>query len=346
MFELVKTLTEIFGPTGYEDAVQDWLARRWRELGLEVQTDKLGNLLAKLGGTGPKLLIGGHADEIAFRVQSVDESGYIWLTSGRGGVAERPPEPVPLGHAARIWTVKGFVEGTFVTITGHVMTQQQRTYYNTHALDWMDFYVDIGARSLAEVEEMGIHPGCPVINDVPTRKNGRNIVGKAMDNRAALAIMTGMAERVDRSKLQYEVWFTSTVMEEPGMIGARAVCRGFDLGIVVEVGLAGDIPLTDRRQMPIALGQGPILVHKDRAVSYTKEITFGLAKVAKEQGISVQHANFQNFTSDGKEWMLEGVPTAMICFPCRHTHSQHEIVEESDLEACADLLSAYATARR
>jgi len=36
MFELVKTLTELTGPVGYEDAVQQWVADAWRARGLEV----------------------------------------------------------------------------------------------------------------------------------------------------------------------------------------------------------------------------------------------------------------------------------------------------------------------
>lgn len=343
MFELVKILTEMIGPAGYEDPVQEWMARRWRALGMEVERRPLGNVLARLGGRGPKLLIGAHADEICFRVKSVDAQGFVWLTAGRGMGEQRRPEPVPLGHLAQVLTPQGTVDGTFVTATGHVLTRQQRAHFDRHGYDWMDFYLDVGARSREDVEARGIHPGCPVVNVVPTRRNGQNIVGKAMDDRAGLAVMTVMAERVDRARLQYEVWLTSTVMEEVGLIGARSVAAGFDLAIAVEVGLAGDIPMVDDRQMPVALGAGPILVHKDMGVPYSKEVTYGMERAARAKGIPVQHAVFQNFRSDGMEWILEGVPTGMVCFPCRHTHSPYETVQESDLEQMANLLAAFVT---
>ncbi len=346
MFELVKMLTELPGPTGYEDPIQDWLAGRWRELGLPVERTPIGNLKAHLGGRGPKLLIGAHADEICFRVKSIDAQGFLWLTAGRGMAEQNPPEPVPLGLTAHVFTPTAIVEGTFVTVTGHVMTRQQRAYHASHAMDWLDFFVDVGARTRAEAEAMGLHAGCPVINAITTRRNGRNIVGKAMDDRAGLAAMTALAERVDRARLRYDVWLTSTVAEETGLIGARSVAAGMDLGLVVEVGLAGDIPLVDSRSMPAHLGGGPILVHKDAGVPYDRKLTLHLARCAEAAGIHVQHATFQNFASDGKEWILEGVPTAMVAFPCRYTHSPHETVEEADLEALTDLMVAFATTAR
>jgi len=341
MFELVKTLTELTGPVGYEDAVQEWIAAAWRERGLEVQRTPIGNVLGRLGGRGPKLLIGAHADEICFRVKSVDDRGFVWLTTGRGGGELRPPEPVPLGLVAEILTDTGTVRGTFVSLTGHVKTRTQRA--DEGALDWFDFYVDIGARSRGQVEALGVHPGCPVINTVVTRREGQNIVGKAMDDRAALAIMTAFADRVDRARLQYEVWLVSTIQEETGLIGARSAAAGFDLGVIVEVGLAGDIPLVDPRQIPLSLGAGPIVVHKDQTVVYARTLTGALLRCARAAGIPTQHGVFQNFSSDGREWIQEGVPTAMVAFPCRYTHSPYETVQESDLDQTADLLAAFTT---
>lgn len=341
MFELIKTLTELTGPVGVEDAVQEWVAAAWRDRGLDVRRTPIGNVLGHLGGRGPKLLIGAHADEICFRVKSIDDRGFIWLTTGRGGGELRPPEPVPLGLVAEILTDAGTVRGTFVSLTGHVKTRAQRAEDRT--LDWFDFYVDIGARSRADIEALGIHPGCPVINTVVTRREGQNIVGKAMDDRAALALMTAFADQVDRGRLQYDVWLVSTVQEEIGLIGARSAAAGFDLGVIVEVGLAGDTPLVDPRQFPLALGAGPIVVHKDQTVVYARTLTAALLRCARTAGIPVQHGVFQNFSSDGREWIQEGVPTAMVAFPCRYTHSPYETVQESDLVQTADLLRAFAT---
>jgi len=59
MYDLVKTLTEIPGPTGQEDLVQAWCARHWSILAAVVQVSPVGNVLARVGGAGPRIISAG-----------------------------------------------------------------------------------------------------------------------------------------------------------------------------------------------------------------------------------------------------------------------------------------------
>ena len=79
MYDLVKTLTELPGPVGHEDAVQDWIAREWAGFAAEVRRTRVNNVLARVGGAGQRLLIMGHADEICLMVKSVDDDGFLRL---------------------------------------------------------------------------------------------------------------------------------------------------------------------------------------------------------------------------------------------------------------------------
>ena len=57
----------------------------------------------------------------------------------------------------------------------------------------------IGAASRDQVEQLGVGPGCHVIWNPPTRRlRDRRIAGKAMDDRAALAIATMAGEQLAR----------------------------------------------------------------------------------------------------------------------------------------------------
>jgi endoglucanase len=67
---------EIPGPTGRETLVMDWLRERWEGKVERVWDSKVGNLLAHVGGQGPKLLIQGHADELSFVVKAIDADGF------------------------------------------------------------------------------------------------------------------------------------------------------------------------------------------------------------------------------------------------------------------------------
>src|SRR3712207_1198360 len=69
---LVDTLMELMalpGPTGQEEPVLAWCRERWSARGAERVSTPIGNVLARVGGRGPRLLIQGHADEIGFVVK-------------------------------------------------------------------------------------------------------------------------------------------------------------------------------------------------------------------------------------------------------------------------------------
>ncbi|MCH2667751.1 MAG: hypothetical protein MKZ59_07280 [Deinococcales bacterium] len=339
LFELVKTLTEMLGPSGYEDDAQDWLEKRWREAGCETSRDRINNLFARVGGSGKKLLIAAHVDEISFRVKSIDDHGHLRLTSGTGGSELNPPHHAFVAQPCQVMTPKGNIPGTVGTITGHVMTKEKRA---NNSIDWADIFLDIGARNKDEALSWGVHPGNPVVADVTTRRVGHNIVGKAMDDRASLAIMTHWLDTLDRDALQYELWFASTVQEEVGMVGAGAV-QGYDLAIAMEVGLAGDIPGVGTLHVPSELGRGPLLGHKDVAVHYDRHILSRLASVADRDEIPVQHLVFLQFSSDGKQFISNDIPTAMVAYPTRYTHSPIETVDERDLQNTLKLLNSFST---
>jgi len=118
---------------------------------------------------------------------------------------------------------------------------------------------------------------------------------------------------------------------------------GADFCINLDVGLTGDVPGTEPRDFPAKLGAGPILVHQDASVHYTRSLLHHLDVLAKERRIPLQHAVFQHYGSDGAELIRRGAATALLAYPTRYTHSPIETVDERDLFAAIDLLVAGAT---
>lgn len=337
MFELLKALCELPGPTGYEDRVQDFIVRAWQEAGCEVTRTPFGNVLARVGGRGKRAVVVAHADEIGITVRAVTDDGFLRVMAG-GAAYSRPPNPTLPGQHCLVMTAKDPVPGIIAGRTGHLRSFLRN---DDGALGWDDLFVDVGARSRAEAEAWGIHAGAAVIWNPPTRRIGCNIVGKAMDDRAALAIATELARRARPERLGYELWLASTVQEEIGLIGADALGRNYDLGIALDVGLVGDVPGVSTQEMPCALGRGPVLVHKDSSARYHKDLTYALAGVAEAEGIPVQHAAFQGYGSDAAALLRHSIPAALVCYPTRYTHSPVETVREQDLEYTVRLLLAF-----
>lgn len=342
MFDLVKELTELPGPTGHEDAVQDWIERRWGEFAKDVRRTRVNNILARVGGTGPRLLLVAHADEICLMVKSVTDEGFLHLWPYYSDQLGRPPRWfAPLNQPALVLSSSGAVPGVFATASGHVVGGRNS---QKEQFEWNDWFVDIGARSCDDVEALGIGPGARVIWNPETRRIGSNITGKAMDDRAALAIGTAVGEKLATSeKLPFEFWLASTVQEENGLLGAASLVdeMSFHYAIALDVGLTGDIPGPDKRDFPSRLGAGPVVVYQDAGCHYSRRLSDRLIDVAKSQEIPVQRAVFQNYGSDGAALLRRGVETALLTYPTRYTHSPIETVDEADLIHTADLLVAF-----
>ena len=122
LYEAVRELSELPGPTGHEDAVQDWIADRWSRFA-DVQRTRVDNVIAKVGGSGRKLMIMGHADEICYMVKSVTDSGFIHLWPYYSDTSGYPPKwMLPLNQPALVLTESGTVPGFFATTSGHAMS--------------------------------------------------------------------------------------------------------------------------------------------------------------------------------------------------------------------------------
>jgi putative aminopeptidase FrvX len=340
MFDLVKTLTEIPGPIGQEELVHEWCANHWSEFAEHVEITNVGNVAARVGGSGPSVIVLAHGDELALMVRSISDNGLLRVWPAFRDLRGRPPHWFsPVNQPVVVLSESGLVDGQLCYASGHVIGSASDKDYFT----WDDWFVDLGYSSRETVENLGIHPGTRLCVNPPTRRLGDTIVGKAMDNRAALAIATSVGERAELAKLKYELWIGSSVQEENGLLGASSIpeIHPFDVGIALDVGLCGEVPGTKNESHPSKLGHGPIIVHQDSSVHYSHRLAMAFVEAGKANDIPTQQAVFQNYGSDGAELIRRGIETLLLTFPTRYTHSPNEMVTERDLVHCVDLILAF-----
>jgi tetrahedral aminopeptidase len=341
LVEKLIELMELPAPTGQEEIVLAWCRERWRALGAQVESTPIGNVIAHISGPGPKLLLQGHADEIGFVVKSIDARGFVWLTDGQAG-SKTFHTRYPVGQPALIVGRERNVPGLFATATGHIISTRSE---DRPRLEANDFFVDLGVESRLEAEKLGVHVGAGVIWNPPTRRLGKRVFGKAIDDRVALALMTHLLAEVATEDLAFDLTLAATVQEEIGLIGATSLgARGsFDLAIAIDNGPIADYPGVDEREMPVHLGQGPTLVYKDSWTHYDRRVINQLLDVANANSIPVQQSIFPGFGSDGAALIRAGIPTALLALATRYTHSAFEMLDERDLESSFDLLRAFVT---
>lgn len=339
MFDTIKNLTELSGPCGQEEVVQNAVAARWREVGVGVERTRIGNLVGRVGGSGPRVLLVAHADELCYLVRSIDANGYLWLANGQAwNRAASVRQGLYPGQRVRVLARAGELSGTLATVTGHTAGFLK----DSGEFTWDDFWVDTGL-SPAQLAESGVTPGTRVIWDVRTERVGAHLVGKAFDDRGGVAVLCELARRVAGQRLACALTVATTVQEEIGLVGASALGprEEFDAAVVVESGQAGDVPRVGEGYVPLRLGAGPALVHKDGMVHYDHALTTSLEQVAAANRIPLQPAVLGFIGTDGAALMKSGIPTACLSFPTRYTHSPFETVHQGDLEQMVDLLESF-----
>jgi endoglucanase len=335
---LLRTLSSLPGPTGEEDAVLDWLAAEWEGRG-ELTRTPVGNLLLRIPGPGPRVLVAAHADELSLIVRSVTPEGFLRVLPGE---RDHFPTPYFFGAPLRVLAGSGHLPAVFATTTGHALTPEQR---ERHRLGWDDVFVDVGLTA-AEAAEAGIRVGTRIVWDPGVRRVGRLLVGKAMDDRLGIAVLVELARRVDRARLRFDLTLAATVQEEIGLLGAASLARGgreYDVGFIVDNGVAGDTPTVSAAHVPVRLGGGPALVHRDTSAHYSRRLISELRNTALREGLPVQDAVFYHYNSDGATLLRQGIETALVAPPIRYSHSPFEAVDPADVETTVRLLLAYMT---
>src|SRR5689334_11870 len=155
---MMEELTEAMGVPGQEDEVRGIMGRYLAPYG-ELVRDNLGGIaVRKVGdpaaaGSGPRVLIAGHMDEVGYMVTLITEEGFIKFQP-LGGWWEQ----VMLAQRVRIRTRRGDIIGVTGSKPPHILPADERN----KIVQKKDMFIDIGARSRAEVQEAGVRPGDPV----------------------------------------------------------------------------------------------------------------------------------------------------------------------------------------
>jgi endoglucanase len=321
MKELIKRLTECYGPSGSEEPIREQIKKEIKGLGYEVRTDVLGNLIAVRKGKGARVMIAGHMDEIGFIVTHIDKNGFVRV-SNIGGIY-----------------LHNVISQRVVFANGTVGTINEERSENPSETKRMDkLYIDIGARTKAEAEAKvavgdvaGFHRGCEFL--------GSRAIAKSMDDRIGCVIMIEAMKRLKNSP--NELHFAFTTQEEVGLRGATTAAFGVtpDLGIAIDITGAFDTP-DEKPKLPSVLGGGAAIKVKDAGMLAHPAVKKLMIDTAKANRILYQLDILEGGTTDGAAIYKTkaGIPTGVISVPTRYAHSASEMVDLKDVQASVDLL--------
>lgn len=325
MKKLLQTLTETFGPSGYEENVRLIVRAEVESLADETRVDALGNLIArkrpgKAVSNTRKIMIAAHMDEIGVIASHVDENGFVRF-SPIGGVFRR----YILGGRVR------FLNG----VQGVIGFERLDNQNEVPALDKV--YIDVGATSRKD---------CPVkVGDVAAfdrtyTEFGNRLVAKSLDNRTGVLVAIETLRALKSSP--HDLYFVFTTQEEVGTRGAATSAYGIDpdVGIALDVTSSGDTPNAHRMEM--ALGKGPCIKIQDVGMIADPRVVQWMIRAAEKNKIPYQREVLLMGGTDARAIQMAraGVPAGCISVPVRYVHSPSEMVDLSDLENAVRLLTA------
>lgn len=329
MYEMLKELTQIWGVSGYETLVSDYIVDQVMDYADEIKRDAIGNLIVLKKGNGQdkkKIMCAAHMDEIGVSIVKIESNGMLRVKK-MGGV-----DP----HIAYMNRVQ-FRNGLVGTVGCESKIADVKAGSSLEK-----FFVDIGARSKEEAEEY-VRVGDPAmfIGEY-VELAGRSIMAKAFDDRSACYIQI---EALKQMKTPYhDVYFVFTVQEEVGLFGGTTSAEGIhpDLGIAVDITGCFDVP-GNQYGNPV-LGGGAAIKVNDSSVICDEGLVQAMIDCAYKNQIKYQldPLPFGGTDAGAINKSNAGVKAVGISIPTRYGHSPSSIIDMDDVDACVALLTKYA----
>jgi endoglucanase len=332
--EFLRRLCQGVGVSGYEHGLVDTVREAMSPYVARVTVDAMGNCWAVRTGQAPeprvKIMLAAHMDEIGLMVSKYEDGGFLRVVEV-GGFDPR----ALVGQEVVVHTAAGDLPGIIGIKPPHIMTDEDRK----KSPPLHELFVDVGLDDAAARTAVAV-------GDVITLKRdfvelaGEVVAGKALDDRAGVAVMLECLKRLAQLHHSADVYAVATVQEEVGLKGAATGAHAInpDLGVAIDVGHAGPgLP----EHESINIGGGPAIAI---GANIHPKLHALLVATAKECGIAYQDDVAPGQTGTDA-WSMqisrEGIPTALLSLPLRYMHTSVETGSMADIRAAGRLLAEF-----
>ena len=335
--EFLKNYINTPSPVGFESGGQKVWLNYIKNYVDSTYTDAYGTAVGVINADKPfKVVIEAHADEISWFVNYITPEGFIYLRRN-GGVDHQ----IAPSQRVRIHGKKGEVKGVFGwpaihTRSGGPDKEQQPKVDN--------LFLDCGARTKKEVEDLGIHVGAVVTYAEGFEELAYdNLIGRAFDNRIGGFMIAEVARLLKENKksVPYALHIVNAVQEEIGLRGAEMIARKIkpDIAIITDVTHDSTTPMINKLiEGDCACGKGPALVYGPAVHNKLLGI---IEKVAEKNNIPVQLRTVSRSTgtdTDSFAYANDGCPSVLISIPLRYMHTTVEMINKKDIENTIKLM--------
>ncbi|MCU0446456.1 MAG: M20/M25/M40 family metallo-hydrolase [Microscillaceae bacterium] len=324
-------------PTGFESSGQKIWLDYLREYFDEYDVDIYGSVVGTINPNQPyKVVIEAHADEISWFVNYITDDGYIYVIRNGGSDFTIAPS-----MRVNLHTQKGIIKGVFGWPAIHVRVGEKED----PKPEQKSVFIDVGAKTKQEVEEMGIHVGTvATFADELMELNNRYYVGRALDNRIGGYMIAQVARMIKQNKvdLPFTLYVSNSVQEEIGLRGAEMVADRLKPNVALVTDVCHDTfsPLgySKVRDGAIKCGDGPVLSYAPAVQNNVRDM---LIEVAQAKNIPFQRQASSRSTgtdTDSFAYSSGGVASALVSLPLKYMHTTVEAAHQDDIQNCIQLM--------
>lgn len=317
-------------PTGFEAPGQKLWLDYLKPYIDEYHVDNYGTAYGVINpGTDYRVIIEAHADEIGWYVHYIDPTGYVYVIRNGGS-----DHSIAASKRVNIHTKKGVVRGVFGWPAIHTRKGDRAKLVP----ELENIFIDIGANTKEEAQEMGVHVGCVITYpDELELMNNRFYCGRALDNRIGGFCIAQVARLIKENniKLPYSLYIVNAVQEEVGLKGADMITDAIKphAAIVTDVCHDTSTPLMDLKRFgDVKAGKGPELTV---APAVHNKLLSMIIEAADENEIPFQRSASSRSTgtdTDAFAYSNAGVPSALISIPLKYMHTTVEMAHKEDIE--------------
>ncbi len=336
-FTFLKNYINTPSPVGFEAAGQRMWMDYVKPFVDSTFTDPYGSAVAVVNPDQSfKVVIEAHADEISWFVNYINNEGLLYLKRNGGVDHQIAPSQRVFVHGKN-----GPVKAVFgwPAIHTRINGADKETVPKVENL-----FLDCGARSKKEVEDLGIRVGAVV-----TYQDGfdelayNNLVGRAFDNRVGGFMIAEVARllKENNKTLPYSLYVVNAVQEEIGLRGAEMIARRIkpNIAIITDVTHDTSTPMVNKIiEGDVMCGKGPSLSYGPAV--HNKLLDF-VQDVAEKTNIPVQLRTSSRSTgtdTDSFAYANDGCPSVLISIPLRYMHTTVEMLHRSDIDQTIRLM--------
>ena len=332
---ILKDLTQYPAVSGYEKKISVKIGELFKTNCDIVETDSLYNVVGiKKGfsGSGKKVMIIAHSDEIGFLVKNITENGFVKFScTGYVDSAILPCQEVVI-HGARD------IPGGIAAKPAHALNRED--YMKRVNIE--DLSIDTGmcSNKIAEFVTVGDSIS---FKAVPGKLQGSAFSSKSLDNRCGIVSMLNIMNSISVVKHDADIYFAATVQKEFNLCGARITIQKYKPDIAIVLDACPGCVSSRHHEEALIPGKGPVI---GIGPNLDRKMVKNLICLAREENIPFQYNVFAESTGT-ETWVTQvsrlGIPTALVALPVRYMHTAVETVNLNDIRYISRLVSRYIT---